>query len=133
MDINKIKKNITDILLKWQNNNLDSLDVKLKISDLIFDIEADESFESSDKWSIIFEVLTFLEELDHIPIIKDDIPLIINFLNTPQGEESKAWKEWINYWKNIDYETRFEEIKEDFYCKDINCYYLGKTIYKDEN
>jgi hypothetical protein len=71
----------------------------------------------NDPESIAIEVLSQLEILNHQLITTDDIPVIMEFLDTPPGEERDGWVKWQSYWKNVDYENRKRElIANPYYC-----------------
>lgn len=63
-------------------------------------------YEESDPRSIALEVLSQLEVLNHQLITPEDIPAILDFLETPPGEEEAAWEKWRAHWKSVDYQER---------------------------
>lgn len=38
--------------------------------------------------------------------IPEDIPAILEFLDTPKGREAQAWEKWKKYWANPDMRAR---------------------------
>ncbi len=76
-------------------------------------------YSKSDKNSIIFEILTLLDNGDWQKIERlttDDIPAILEFLDTPPGKELEAWDKWEKYWANLDYPERRKKLLEDKSC-----------------
>lgn len=68
-----------------------------------------DSYPKSDKRSKAWEVLNFLISLGLKPIealTTDDIPVILNFLDTPPEKLQEGWDKWEEYWKNLDYPAR---------------------------
>lgn len=127
-----IKQLLNDLLLSWQKNEINIIDVTWAADYLMdeLDIEADEELRKDDYRSILFEIIYFLDMYNHVYITKKDIPTILEFLNTELGEELNEWYKWIRYWKKIDYEKRFNEATQEHYCKDKNCYILPINRYK---
>jgi hypothetical protein len=72
-------------------------------------------YPKSDKVSIIFEVLRLLDDdwstIDRLTT--DDIPTILEFLDTPLGKELEAWEKWEKYWASLDYPTRRKKLLEN--------------------
>jgi hypothetical protein len=69
-----------------------------------------DQYPKSDIRSIGFEVLSLLEGVGWgTPIEKlttDDIPMILEFLDTPPEKSLEAWDKWEKYWANLDYTAR---------------------------
>lgn len=73
-------------------------------------------YPKSDVRSIGFAVLNFLESVWSKPaesLTTDDIPTILEFLDTPAGKELEAWDKWENYWANLDYPARRKKLLEN--------------------
>ena len=67
------------------------------------------AYPKSDKWSIIFAILNLLDDGEwRMPerLTTEDIPAILEFLDTPPGKELEAWDKWEKYWDNLDYPAR---------------------------
>jgi hypothetical protein len=63
------------------------------------------AYPRSDKRAIGFRVLSFLEfawTLSLEEINSEDIPFILEFLDTPEDELTVAWNRWENYWNDQD-------------------------------
>lgn len=82
--------------------------------------------DSDDNWpeypkhdprSIAVEVLTQLDLLNHQLITREDIPTILEFLDTPAGAESDGWERWRDYWAEADLGARSSALQDDpYYC-----------------
>ncbi len=69
-----------------------------------------------DTTSIVLEIISNLEILNHQLITADDIPAMLDFLDTPAGKEQEGWTKWKIYMGSIDWNQRKLELKG-------NCYY----------
>ena len=70
-------------------------------------------YPKSDVRSIGWEVLNFFTSIGGGPVeelILDDIPFILEFLNTPADKTLEAWEKWESYWKNLDYPARRKKV-----------------------
>lgn len=76
-----------------------------------------DNYPKSDVRSIGFEVLLFLERIGWDPPIEelttDDIPMILEFLDTPPEKSLEAWDRWEKYWANLDYAARRKKLLEN--------------------
>jgi hypothetical protein len=76
-----------------------------------------DQYPKSDIRSIGFEVLSLLEGVGWgTPIEKlttDDIPMILEFLDTPPEKSLEAWDRWEKYWTNLDYAARRKKLLEN--------------------
>lgn len=140
MKLKEIKKILNRMILNWQNEILDLADISFRADDLLeeeLEMDVGEKLERSDPRSIVFEILYFLDYFYHIPMIKDDLPILLEFLNIEEGKELEAWDKWVAYWKNIDYKKRLKEIKNGYYeynyCEIEGCRDLAINRYKTEN
>lgn len=91
---------------------------KLNLPNAVLDYFYD-NYPKPDVRSIGFEVLLLLERGPSGAIEElttDDIPMILEFLDTPPEKSLEAWDRWEKYWANLDYAARRKkllEIKED--------------------
>ena len=46
-------------------------------------------------------------------ITTDDIPAILEFLDTPSDKSLEAWDKWEKYWANLDYPERRRRLLEN--------------------
>ena len=68
-------------------------------------LDSYDEYPRSDKRSIGFRVLNFLQfawTLSLEEINSEDIPFILEFLDTPEDESVIAWNRWENYWDDQD-------------------------------
>jgi len=73
-------------------------------------------YPKSDVRSIGFKVLNFLETIwpkSPEALTTDDIPVILEFLNTPPDKSLEAWDKWEQYWANLDYPERRKKLLEN--------------------
>ena len=73
-----------------------------------------DTYPKSDVRSIGFEVinkLSFFEAIEDITT--DDIPLILEFLDTLPNRSLEAWDKWEKYWANLDYAERRKKLLEN--------------------
>lgn len=75
-----------------------------------------DEYPKSDVRSIGFEVVRKLSEgWSNRPanLITDDIPAILEFLDTPSDKSLEAWEKWENYWANLNYPERRRKLLEN--------------------
>lgn len=118
--INKLrKKPLKNILVKWlcgKINEAEVLDRAGIIESRYNSRNKKTNYKKSQVESIFEEVLYKLDGVHYQLIIKEDIPIIIKFLETKPNDTSEAWKIWNDYWRSIDYEKRKKElINSNFY------------------
>lgn len=73
-------------------------------------------YPKSDTRSIGIVVSILLSRLWAEPIelvTTEDIPFILEFLDTPPGKTIEAWDKWEKYWANLDYPARRKKLLED--------------------
>ncbi len=72
-------------------------------------------YPKSDIRSIGLEVLRILDCSWSIPesLTTDDIPAILEFLETPPNKSLEAWNKWKKYWANLDYPKRRKKLLEN--------------------
>lgn len=66
-------------------------------------------YPKSDVRSIGFEVLNFLDSIvpkSAVVLTTEDIPAILEFLDTPPNKSLETWDKSEKYWKNLDYQER---------------------------
>ena len=106
------RESIKRLLRRWAKGDLDKIQVLAQAEDFLEGGEPSE-FSEDDPRSIAFEVVFNLASLTVQLITKEDIPTILTFLDTPIGEEQKAWEEWNFYWDRIDFKKRRNELAAD--------------------
>jgi len=67
-----------------------------------------DKYPKSDVKSIGFEVSNLLLFGDSAieKLTTDDIPTILQFLDTPPNKALEAWDKWEKYWESLDYPAR---------------------------
>ena len=110
------RKVLKDLVTQWAKGGLTEVDVHEKAEEWWEQRDWPHYIEE-DPRSIAVEVLSHLDTLNCQLITKDDIPAIISFLDTPEGLEKDGWKAWKQYWENVDFETRKQDLKDNpYYC-----------------
>ncbi len=109
------------MLTKWKNNELSELELyewaNEKYNNILLD-KLDFNDYEDDNCSVMKEVLQYLESMNMNLIIKDDIPSLLDFLNSPNGEFKNSYAIWKKYNDAIDYLDRKKKLKNTpFYSK----------------
>lgn len=108
-----LRNKIYDLIEQWENEIFDELQVLVEAEGLLeensylYDYVEKEDHPNY----ILYQVLDFLEKLHWYLVTKEDIPVILKYLCTPQGKEKEASADWFKYWDNIDYKKRKKELK----------------------
>ncbi|WP_218080299.1 hypothetical protein [Anthocerotibacter panamensis] len=114
---NILLQDVRNLLDLWSLGSLDARKVHEEAEKLWESIQPDSFYPKDNYKSIIIEVLSQLEILNHQLIMPDDIPAILRFLDTPNGKELQGWEDWLNYWENIDMDVRRENLRSNpYYC-----------------
>jgi len=114
-----LKDLVLEILEDWKSGKINEIIAQEKAEKLYEEFMHYENLSYNNPEAIAYEVLCQLEILNHQLIIKEDIPFIVDFLNTKQGEEKKAWESWQNYWDEIDVDDRLDKLRDNsFYDKE---------------
>jgi len=104
--MNNLKDKIYSLLNRWRTDSISKEQVLIEAEDLFGKYYKGVDFPMSDYKSILIEILSQLEIINHQWIIKDDIPAILEFMKTSKGNELQAWEKWEEYWNKIDFEKR---------------------------
>ena len=91
-----LKDLVLEILEDWKSGKINEIIAQEKPDKLYEEFMHYENLSYNNPEAIAYEVLCQLEILNHQLIIKEDIPFIVDFLNTKQGEEKRAWERWQN-------------------------------------
>lgn len=111
-----LTKQLRDLLRAWQRGELTAREVHESAEAILRQVGR-PIVPEEDSHSIPLEVVSQLDILNHQWIVRDDIPAILDFLNTEPGDEILAWSRWRSYWAGIDYEARKRMLREDpYYC-----------------
>lgn len=73
-------------------------------------------YQKTDTQSVGWEVFGLLSFSGLKPIEElttDDIPMILEFLDTPADKLEEAWDKWEKYWENLDYPARRRKLLEN--------------------
>ena len=105
-----LRDEILEIVKKWQDESITEVEVHGFAENLVEQINSNEPPPLLD--DIASEVLFQLGIMNHQLITRDDIPAIIDFLHTQEGEETKGWKTWKDYWEWVDFDQRKNELKD---------------------
>jgi hypothetical protein len=111
-----IAAKIRELLHQWQQEKIDEQRIHIEAESLyeaLSDSINRPSEEEQD--SIIYEILSHLSLLHYQLIIPEDIPAIFKFLDTPHSGLHEGWKEWREYWDNLDVNHRRESLKHNPY------------------
>jgi hypothetical protein len=114
-DFKEIQEILIELLIKWQKSEITEQIIHERAEALADQYKSWPKFSRSKPQSIPFEVLSQLDILNAQWIIKDDVPIILEFLKTSKGKEEEAWEKWLEYWNNVDYEKRRNLIKHNEY------------------
>jgi hypothetical protein len=105
---------LRSLLLQWGTGKLSEKDVHETAEGLWERHEWPEYCETDDR-SIAIEVLAHLEILNHQLITRDDVPALLDFLDTPPGQAARGWIRWRQYWDGIDFAQRRRELATNPY------------------
>lgn len=106
------RQDIIGILKKWSRGEVDAEAVhdwahaRYPLDDYEFDDREGE--DSAAK-----EVLAHLDNLDMNLVTQDDIPALIEFLNTPAGQFPTGYDRWQRYEKSVNTAERRKKLRRD--------------------
>ncbi|MFQ5528644.1 MAG: hypothetical protein ACE5GX_20615 [Thermoanaerobaculia bacterium] len=106
---------IRSLLQRWQGGDVDKRLVHEEAEAVWDGFKEWPNYPQEDPRSIPLEILSNLEALNHQLITPEDIPAILEFLDTPRGSELDGWKRWQRYWDELDMDERIESLKDDSY------------------
>lgn len=106
---------LRELLTRWLKGDLDERDVHEEAERLWSQSEEWPEYSEEDPRSIPLEVLSQLEILNHQLITKEDVPAMLRFLDTPPSRELDAWRRWREYWDEVDFDKRRQELKDNPY------------------
>jgi hypothetical protein len=99
------REEIEALLRGWERGEIAVQQVHSEAERLISEWNWPE-FPRSDPRSIVVEILTQLEIMNHQLITEEDIPAMLAFLSVQAGCEADGWQAWEAYWKGINFEAR---------------------------
>ncbi|MDF7802188.1 hypothetical protein P4C99_22140 [Pontiellaceae bacterium B1224] len=112
IDKPKVSRNdLIEILIKWENNQLSEKEI-VDWADQYFPDEIEfEDWEGNDDQSVSNEIMASLDSLGMNLIIKDDIPIYLEFLKTPLGEFEQGYSIWRDKLSKIDIGNRMKLLR----------------------
>ena len=102
---------LRSLMCRWAAGEIDAAKVHGVVEYLWDSFAEVPEFSLGDERSIAIEVLSQLEILDQQLVTPEDIPEILKFLSTPQGDEREAWSRWERYWDGLDYRERSRSLE----------------------
>lgn len=105
---------LRQLVKEWSGGNIDERDVHERAEELYEEYECPNA-DMSHPDSIPIEVLSQLEILNLQLITPDDVPAILQFLDTASGLEVEGWRAWCLYWEQINYDKRKMELSSNEY------------------
>ncbi|HEY9686041.1 MAG TPA: hypothetical protein V6C52_03605 [Coleofasciculaceae cyanobacterium] len=100
------KQDLICLLEQWQAGIIDEQAVHGQAEAAYAAYREDEEDQLSAQDALIYHVVCVLEVLPTYMVIKEDVPFILNFLNTAPGREDEAMEAWDDYWNLLNYEAR---------------------------
>lgn len=108
------RQTIRRLLESWRTGEIDTRRVHEEAEEL-FDQLEERKYPRDHPQSILVEILSQLEILNHQLITSDDIPAMLAFLDARPGEELEAWERWQRYWDELDLDRRIAALRDDPY------------------
>ncbi len=105
---------LRELLKRWASGELDARQIH-EHAEQLWDSLEQHQFPREDRRSIAAEVLSQLDILNHQLITPEDIPAMMQFLDTPRGSELDGWKRWQRHWAELDMDERIESLKDNHY------------------
>jgi hypothetical protein len=110
------REELRSLLDRWQRGLIDERAVHETAEDLFAKYgEEPPLYPRDDHRSIVLEVVSQLEVLNHQLITPVDVPAFFEFLATPLGGELAAWEKWTRYWDRVDYKRRAKDLASNPY------------------
>lgn len=102
---------VIQILTRWQLRELSDLEVVDAADELREEWRGTDPYEhldipKDDTRSIVLEVLVTLSTLFSSDVLAEDIPTMLEFLETPAGAEASGWAAWEAYWDKTGWNRR---------------------------
>lgn len=110
---------LRSLLIRWQSGEITEREIHEEAEELYLQFWAERPTNAEiahdDPASFLGEILAQLEMLNVGLIVTEDIPAMLAFLNTSQGEEAKSWLAWERYMQSIDFKEREGRIATNRY------------------
>lgn len=110
-----LKDRIRRLLSEWQAKRSTAEEVQQEAEGLWEAGEPWPEYPDRDPQSIVAETLMQLAMMHVQWIIPEDIPVLLEFLDTPAGEEEQAWQKWKRYWDEMDMEARRKKVEGNIF------------------
>ena len=101
-------KQIRQKIVDWQDDTITKEELQGWGEDIRFEANLSEEEEF-----IGIEVIAYLEFININLTTKEDIPYVLNYLDTAKPYKDEAYNKWNRYLKGIDYKKRAKELKDD--------------------
>jgi hypothetical protein len=113
----EIDRKLRSLLRQWADGNVDEQEVHADAEYLFEQLqELTQRPDDTNVGSLLYEALSHLSFLPQQLIIKDDIIVILNFLDTPPDMLEEGWKNWYRYWDDeLDYAQRRHILSDNLY------------------
>jgi hypothetical protein len=110
------RKEIADVLLRWQAGLLTAQQVHEWAEELYFpgclDFDDEEGGECGDDNSVANEVMSALDKLDMDLMLVEDVPIYLEFLETPPGQFLTGYQKCEQTLAQIDRRRRQRDLAE---------------------
>jgi hypothetical protein len=117
----EIRDVLRSLLLNWADGSLNEQQVH-NAAEQLWEGGNWPEYDRTDDRSVAIEVLLHLDVLNHQLITSQDVPAMLEFLDSPSDQTREAWAGWEEYWKSIDWTARETELASNPY------YSTGSTM-----
>jgi hypothetical protein len=111
-----MRRELAGILRQWADGELSAEQVHEWASSRDMNFANDEidmdDWEGEGPDSVAHEVLVALDMLDMNLMLVEDIPIYLEFLNTPIDHFNEGYRKWNTALESIDYKVRQQSLKE---------------------
>jgi hypothetical protein len=105
---------LREFLRAWEHEGADPATLLEDADDLFQAVAEWGEVARDDPRSIPAEVALRLEEMHHRWVVPEDVPAMVEFLDTPTGAEAEAWDAWDAYWgRGVDWDARALDLADD--------------------
>jgi hypothetical protein len=106
---------IAEVLRRWQQGSMSGEEVHAWANSLYFPGEVnldDWETDGEEENSVANEVLAQLDNLGMNLVIRDDVPIYLEFLRTPRGSFAEGYRKFREAIDSIDYKARLKSLRE---------------------
>jgi len=116
------RSDIADVLRQWQAGLLTAEQVHAWAEELYFPGSLDfDDYEGDEENSVANEVMSCLDMLNMKLIVVEDVPIYLEFLETPKGQFVDGYRKFENALSLIDYQERCRRLAQNplyaLFCK----------------